>query len=113
MADNSFKDFVLEQLDSLDGITSRAMFGGHGLYYRGVFFAIISQGMLYFKTDEESRQAYEQRGMPTFGPAKSYHEVPAEILEDSEQLVEWAQRAIAVKQQTKTKINPRKSGKES
>jgi TfoX/Sxy family transcriptional regulator of competence genes len=30
--DESFKDFVLDQLRELDDVEARRMFGGHGLY---------------------------------------------------------------------------------
>ena len=30
--DESFKDFVLDQLQDLDGVDARRMFGGYGLY---------------------------------------------------------------------------------
>ena len=33
------------------------MFGGYGLYLEGKFFAVISDGQLYFRTDDESRPA--------------------------------------------------------
>ncbi len=101
--DHSFKDFVLDQLNDLRDVTARAMFGGYGLYRSGVFFGLISQQRLYFKTDETTQPHYVARGMKFFQPhakqaLKSYYEVPAEIIEDAEQLTEWAQQAINVKQ---------------
>jgi TfoX/Sxy family transcriptional regulator of competence genes len=30
--DDSFKDFVLDQLQGLDDVSARGMFGGYGLY---------------------------------------------------------------------------------
>jgi hypothetical protein len=47
MTDESFKDFVLDQLQELDGIEARRMFGGHGLYQDETFFAILHKGKLY------------------------------------------------------------------
>ena len=41
MADVSFKDFVLDQLQHLDDLECRSMFGGYGLYAVGVFFGIF------------------------------------------------------------------------
>ena len=35
---DGFKEFVLDQLTDLRGMTCRAMFGGYGLYREGVFF---------------------------------------------------------------------------
>lgn len=101
MPDDSFKDFVLDQLYNLEEVDCRRMFGGYGLYQQGVFFGIISQARLYFKTSLETRAAYVQRGMQPFRPnarqtLTSYYEVPVDILEDHAQLTRWAQQAVAV-----------------
>jgi len=48
---DGFKDFVLDQLSDLHGVTCRAMFGGYGLYCGRVFFGIVHKGRLYFKTN--------------------------------------------------------------
>ena len=74
------------------------MFGGHGLYMKGSFFGIVHKGSVYFRTDEASRPAYVKAGSRPFNPKGKvelhrYYEVPADILEDSTQLLEWARRA--------------------
>jgi DNA transformation protein len=99
--DESFKDFVLDQLQGLDDVEARRMFGGFGLYQNETFFGIIHQGRLYFKTDETTVSAYENRNMKPFRPnakqtLKSYYEVPVEIIEDADELLEWAEAAIGV-----------------
>jgi DNA transformation protein len=101
MADESFKEFVLDQLGALPGVRAKAMFGAHGLYHGDHFFAILDEGRLFFKTDEVSQPDYVARGMEPFTyEAKgrvltmSYHEVPPDVLEDAPELVAWAQRAI-------------------
>ncbi len=38
---DSFKEFVLDQLAAIESVTCRAMFGGFGLYRQGVFFGIL------------------------------------------------------------------------
>jgi DNA transformation protein len=98
MKSDGFKDFVLDQLAEVRDVSARAMFGGYGLYKGPLFFGIIHKGRLYFKTDETSRPAYVERGMKPFRPnakqtLKTYYEVPAEILEDREQLTVWTERA--------------------
>ena len=98
--DDSFLRFILEQLAALPALSARPMFGGHGLYADGRFFAIVYQGRLYFKTDEAGRAGYLAWGMECFRPnprqhLKNYYEVPVEILE-SEQLIEWARAALLV-----------------
>lgn len=96
---DGFAEFVLDQLAELRGVTCRAMFGGFGLYRKETFFGIIHRGRLYFKTDERTRAAYVARGMKPFRPnskqtLRTYYEVPVEILEDAQQLVDWANQAI-------------------
>ena len=63
MKGDTFKDFVLDQLHTLNNVTIRSMFGGKGLYQDGIFFGIILKGRLYFKTDADSETEYKNRGM--------------------------------------------------
>ena len=98
--DDSFKDYILDQLSDLRGVTCRAMFGGYGLYQGETFFGIIHKGRLYFKTDERTRPLYEKQGVKPFRPnpkqtLKSYYEVPVDIIEDSDQLTVWAEQAMS------------------
>jgi len=99
---DGFKEFVLDQLRELHGVTCRAMFGGYGLYQGGTFFGIIHEGRLYFKTDDTTRAAYVTRNMKPFRPnpkqtLKTYYEVPVDVMEDGEQLTTWAARAVSGK----------------
>ena len=57
---DDFREFVLEQLAPAGRVTSRAMFGGVGLYLDGLFFALIDDDTLYFKTDESNRARFQQ-----------------------------------------------------
>ena len=100
MSDETFRDFVLDQLQLMGEVDYRRMFGCYGLYHDGVFFGILAQGRLYFKTNAVTRGIYVQRGMQPFRPnrkqmLKSYYEVPVDILEDHEQLTVWARQAVA------------------
>jgi DNA transformation protein len=113
MADDSFRDYVLDQLSALPGLRARAMFGAHGLYSDGKFFGILDEGRVYFKTDAKSQLEYTARGMGPFTyemkgkvMTMGYHEVPPEVLEQPQELTEWARRAIQIagakaKKQTK------------
>jgi DNA transformation protein len=97
--DESFKDFVLDQLQELDDVEARRMFGGFGLYRDETFFGILHKGKLYFKIDESTVGAYRRRKMKPFRPnpkqtLKSYYQVPVDIIEDGDRLCEWAVKAI-------------------
>ena len=96
---DGFKDFVLDQLNELSGVTCRAMFGGYGLYQRNSFFGIIHKGRLYFKTHQMTAPLYRDRGMKPFTPTstqtlRNYYEVPVEILEAPDELIAWASQAV-------------------
>jgi DNA transformation protein len=99
MADDTYRDFVLDQLAPLAGaLECRKMFGGCGLSLGGSFFGILYRGRLYFRADPASRAEYEKRGMRPFRPnarqtLRSYFEVPVDVVEDADQLVSWARRA--------------------
>ena len=101
MADESFKEFVLDQLGALPEVRARAMFGAHGLYQGERFFGILDEGRLFFKTDAQSQADYVARGMEPFTyeskgrvVTMGYHEVPPDVLENAPELIEWARRAI-------------------
>ena len=94
---DSFKDYVLEQLVPLN-VKARPMFGAFGLYLDNKFFGIIDQDQLFLKTSEQTRKDYEALGSKPFAPSpkqvlKNYYEVPSEILDNPEQLKEWAKHA--------------------
>lgn len=100
---NDYRDFVLEQLAGAGRVTPRRMFGGVGLYLDGLFFALIADDTLYFKTDDTNRLRFERAGSRPFCPypdrpdrQMGYWEVPAEVLEDADELKRWAREALAV-----------------
>jgi DNA transformation protein len=114
MADDSFKEFVLDQLGALPDVRARAMFGAHGLYSGDHFFAILDEGRLFFKTDAASAADYLARGMEPFTYESrgktltmSYHEVPPEVLENAPELVAWARRAVQLAAAQKKKGRPK------
>src|SRR3954467_2056835 len=92
----SYRTFVLEQLNrAVPPVRARAMFGGVGLYAGEVFFALISNDVLYFRTDDATRPEFESLGMTAFRPfdehgaVMSYYQLPEEILEEPEVLRRW------------------------
>jgi DNA transformation protein len=94
-----FEQGILRGLADLGEVTARAMFGGHGLYWRETIFAIAYGGRFYLKVDNRSKPDFEARGMGTLRPnerqtIKSYYEVPPEVLDDPKALPSWAREAI-------------------
>ncbi|MHC4543173.1 MAG: TfoX/Sxy family protein [Planctomycetota bacterium] len=99
---NEYLTYVIDQLECLGPVQSRRMFGGAGLYFDGLFFALIADDVLYFKVDDSNRSDYEAASMSPFCPfpdkpyAMQYYEVPIDVLENRDTLRDWAQKALDV-----------------
>lgn len=99
--DDSFVEYVCDQLADIDAILYKPMFGGYGLYSGSVFFGIVYDGRLYFKTDETTRARYLEWESAPFQPnakqtLKSYFEVPGESIDSAGELSELANEAVDV-----------------
>ena len=83
------------------------MFGGVGIYAAELFFALLADDTLYFKVDDATRPQFKELGMAPFRPygeageVMQYYEVPADVLEDPEELEIWVKAAIAVARRAK------------
>ncbi len=115
-----FADEVVERLGRVvPSLRARRMFGGVGLYSGEQFFGIVAFDRLWFKVDDSNRADYQARGMDAFKPfadrptTMSYFEVPADLLDDSEELRIWAVRSVAIARHAKKKSAPRKPRKQS
>ncbi len=98
----AFKSFVLDQLHELGEVTPRSMFGGVGLYYEGVFFAILARDRLYLKG---AAGAKPFTPFPGRAPSRTYFEVPLDVLESPPDLAQWARNSIAF-----ARVSGRRSG---
>ena len=99
---DGFKSFVLAQLEELGDVTARSMFGGVGLYHRGIFFGLIARDTLYLKVGDANRADYDRAKAKPFQPyldrpgTMKYYSVPLDVLESSVELALWARKAIAI-----------------
>jgi len=106
---DDFREFVLEQLRAVTPVTWKRMFGAVGLYADSVFFAIIDDDTLYYKAGDASRPRYVEAGSKAFQPygdgreSVTYFELPADVLEDEEQLREWTREAVEAARTAKSK----------
>ena len=94
-----YREYIMERLERVVQVTTRDMFGGVGIYFEGLFCALIAEDVLYFKVDDENRPDYEAAGMGPFrsgGQTMQFYEVPEEVLDDEEKLLLWADKALDV-----------------
>jgi DNA transformation protein len=96
-----FVSRILALMLPLGPVEARRIFSGYGLYLDGTIFALVFDGALFLKADEQTKCSFEQRGL---GPltyeghkgktiALPYWEAPAELLEDGKALCRWARKA--------------------
>ncbi|MEQ1545677.1 TfoX/Sxy family protein [Methyloglobulus sp.] len=117
-ASTEFTEFVLEFLEPLFPVRIARFFGGAGVYFDSVQFAMIMHNTLYFAVDEYTRKKYEKAGMQPFSyvtkkgqvQVRKYFELPEEVLNDPEQLQLWTNESIQVAYNTK---KPKKVPKRS
>ncbi len=104
----------IDLMDRFAAVRARAMFGGHGLYRDGVMFALLANGVLYLKVDDQNRAVFTKCNLRPFSFAAkgrtvqlSYHEAPPQALEDPAEMAEWCalawQAALRARDQPRNK----------
>lgn len=102
-------EYVLEFLEPIYPVRISRFFGGVGISYDSVQFAMIMYNTLYFAVDGNTRKKYEQAGMQPFSymtkkgwvQVRKYFKLPEDVLTDPEQLRLWTDEAIQIATKTK------------
>jgi DNA transformation protein and related proteins len=107
-ASAGFIELLKDTMRGLGPVSVRRMFGGAGVYADGVMFALVADDTLYLKADETTRGAFEAEGLSRFGyEARSkridlpYWRAPERLLDDADEMTEWAATALAVARRAK------------
>jgi len=106
---DEFVEYVIEQLSVWGEVSVRRMFGGAGLYREGIMFAVIADDVAYLKVDDSNRDDFLRAGSAPFEPypekikttIRTYYEIPADVLENPDELVKWAERSWIVARKKK------------
>ena len=91
---DEFLVYVLDQLSAWGNVSARKMFGGAGLYRDGKMFGLVAEDVVYLKVAESNRDKFLTAGSSPFNPfpnsptVLSYFEIPPDILENPERLME-------------------------
>jgi DNA transformation protein len=112
---DEFLTYIADQFAFFRPVQIRRMFGSSGIFCDGIMFGLIADDAVYLKSGVENLDDFEQENMPPFTyegknkPIKmSYHRLPDQILEDAEELAQWAQKAFNVARVAKSKKPTRK-----
>ena len=104
----SFHAFIEDQLADFGETTSKKMFGGVGFFRDGKMFGMISGDTFWLKADAHNKAEFEARGMRPFEMKSGkkgmpYWELPADIVEDRDQLIAWATKSYEAAMRAKKK----------
>ena len=98
----AFLAHLHDLLGDAGAVTTRAMFGGHGVYVDGLIVGIVIGEALYLKTDALTRARFEAAGSAPFvhvGQKKpietSYWSAPEDALESAQAMRPWIELARA------------------
>ena len=102
-------------------VAVKRMFGGHGVYYEGLCFAIESGGEVFLKVDDRSRPGFEAAGSSPFiynarGKAMptSFWRLPAIAHEEAGELRRWAAVGLeAARRAAEVKAKPKARAKKA
>ncbi|MEQ8407252.1 MAG: TfoX/Sxy family protein [Gammaproteobacteria bacterium] len=100
--DSEFVAYVVDLLQSVGPVSSRRMFGGHGIFLEGLMFGLIAGQELYLKVDGQSREEFTALGLQPFTYLRqgktmqlNYYQAPEEALELPATMAEWGNKAYA------------------
>lgn len=117
-ASPGFTEMLEDLLAPLGAIKVRRMFGGAGVYCNGLMFGLVADDALYLKVNAANRPDYEAEGLGPFvydGKGKpiemSYWRSPERLLDDPDDMLEWARKALAAARGAKAKSTAAKPSK--
>ena len=100
--EKEFTSYVVDLMQSIGPVSAKRMFGGYGIFLKGLMFGLIVDSVLYLKVDKESENDFKARGLEPFtysrkgkGVELSYFQAPEESLEDDEEMNSWAAKAYS------------------
>jgi DNA transformation protein len=95
---------LIELFAPLGPVSVRRVFGFWGLYLGETMFGLVADERIYLKTDAGGRGPFECEGstpLSYMAPngerhVTSYWEIPGRLIDEAEELVEWARQAHRV-----------------
>ncbi len=78
----------------LGDISTKKMFGGHGVFEGGKMFGLVdSSGVVFLKATDSNRGRFERAGADAHG-RMPYYQIPMDVLDDDDLLLDWVRGAI-------------------
>ena len=98
----SFGEWVQEHFAGVGPVTIKRMFGGAAAYSNGLIFALLDDGVVWMKADEQNEPILREAGARQFTyPMKdgqmmsmAYWSLPEPAVDDPDQAVLWARMSM-------------------
>ena len=103
------RSYLLDLFAQFGPVSIRRVFGGDGLFSGDVMMGYADDGVVYLKTDEQTRPAYVAEGCASLSYNKrtgevvelSFYTIPDRLYDDPDELAQWARQAATVAQRAK------------
>ncbi len=99
---SEYVEYLKEVFGAFGLVPPRRMFGGYGVFHKGLMFALVADDALYLKADGTISHHFTERELEQFIYEKqgkafkmSYYMAPEEIFDDPEEAKVWAERSYA------------------
>ncbi|MFC0242713.1 TfoX/Sxy family protein [Rhodopseudomonas telluris] len=97
------REYLADLFEPFGPVAIRRMFSGFGISVDGVNFALVLRGAIYLRTDGATIARFEAEGSQPFAyttrqrtvTVASYWRLPDRLLDEPDELVEWARAALA------------------
>ena len=114
--DPAFADWVREHLAGLGPIEIKPMFGAASVYAEGLIFALLDDGVIWMKADDENQPALEAEGARQISYTSKdgrvmlmpYWSLPDSAVDDPDEAVVWARSSLEAARRTAALKKPRK-----
>ena len=100
---SEFLQYALDLFNPLGRLTSKTLFGGNAILKNNIAFAMVFDGSIYLKTNKNTVKKYLDLDSKPLSYKKNnktislrYYEIPIEVLDDEDQLIQWAIEASEI-----------------
>jgi DNA transformation protein len=106
---------IRELFAAFGPVTVRRMFGGAGVFAEDMMLALVADGVIYLKADEQTVPAFEREGLGPFtymrrgssAAVMSYWRMPERLYDDPEELATWARAALETARRAAARTRPK------
>ena len=93
---NQLAELLTEQLTSIKGISTKKMFGGHGIFHENKMFGLIdSKGNCFLKANDANKEDFLAAGGSQHS-RMPYYSINLDLLNDAAVLIPMTEHAIKI-----------------